>query len=113
MDTTLDQRITCCHCGEVFGSKGKYGYHYSKIHQNKVKNRYSEDGELFTTRSEREKFGCVCEKEYLTYGSLCRHQKGCGVWKGRECIGQVNSDSYEHERGNSWNKRMLIFSQYV
>jgi len=96
MNQAEQREIACKHCGEVFASRGKYEHHYRCHHQNDIKVRSQTQQETTVTRSEDEKFICVCGKEYLVHSSLRRHQNSCNTWKDHE----AGQDTDSHSEGN-------------
>ena len=56
MDQPQAKEMICSHCNEVFPSKGKYQYHFQRVHQNEVKMPHHNQGLTSIHRSEDEKF---------------------------------------------------------
>jgi len=92
MDHPQAKETICSHCNEVFPSKGKYQYHFQRVHQNKLKVNHSNQEETSIYRSENEKFICICGKGYQAGQSLHRHQKSCQQWKDHESHQDLDSD---------------------
>jgi len=84
MADPVAQEKTCSHCGEVFPSKGKYDYHYRRIHQSEMKIRKQDDDSSQIVRSTNDKFICLCGKGYPVPQSLSRHQLTCLEWKDKQ-----------------------------
>ena len=103
MDHSTAQRITCSHCGEEFGSKGKYDYHYRKAHQLQNKRDDPDNTKGQSLRGEDGKFHCACGKKYMLYDSLWRHHKNCGQWKDQQAIRECSIESNDSEQGISLN----------
>ena len=93
MDQQPARETTCKHCGEVFLSKGTYQVHFRRNHQNDIKTQASNTVETTTSRSETQKFECICGKSYEIYQSIYRHQKSCQQWKAY----QTNQEPLEME----------------
>jgi hypothetical protein len=100
MDPNQGKEIACKRCHEVFPSKGKYDYHFRRIHQNEIKIHHSNQEESSISRSEDEKFVCICNKGYHVQQSLRRHQKKCQEWKDHEASLEAGSDSEMSIQGN-------------
>jgi hypothetical protein len=81
MSHTVHPETQCSYCGEFFATKSKYTHHYRRVHRNNIKRDHEKDINSIVLRSENQKFKCCCTKEYITYESLCRHQKNCQQWK--------------------------------
>jgi uncharacterized Zn-finger protein len=107
MHQTGAKETICNHCNEVFPSKGKYQYHFRRVHQIEVKVHHSNQEKTSIRRSENEKFVCICGKDYEAGQSLQRHQKNCHQWKDHEASYEVDSDSEMSVRGNIY--MYLIF----
>jgi len=99
MDRSIAQNITCSHCGEEFATKGKYIYHYRKVHRNDIQTSHLQGTDSVVHRSDNEKFTCLCTKEYLTYESLYRHQKTCQQWNEHQTAVESSTDSSDSEQG--------------
>ena len=93
MDPPQAKEVTCKHCHEIFPSKGKYDYHFRRIHQNKVKIHGHGQEEISIQRSNNQKFVCICKKDYHIWQALLRHQKSCQQWKDHEATHDIDSDS--------------------
>ena len=93
MDHSQAKETTCTHCNEVFPSKGKYQYHFRRVHQEEVKIHHSNQEETIILRSENEKFVCICNKSYHSGQSLRRHQRTCQQWKDHNTTYDIDSDS--------------------
>jgi len=100
MDHPQVKETTCTHCNEVFPSKGKYQYHFRRVHQEEVKIHHSNHKEIVVLRSESEKFLCICNKNYHSGQSLRRHQKHCQQWKDYETDHNIDSNSEISIQGN-------------
>ena len=108
MDHLQAKEITCKHCHEVFPSKGKYDYHFRRIHQKEVTIHSQNQEEISIPRLENEKFACICNKGYHVRQSLRRHQKKCQQWKDHEIDHDMNSDSEISIQGNIYIHYILI-----
>ena len=64
MDHPQAKETACKHCNQVFPSKGKYQYHFQRVHQNEAKLHHSNQEQISMYRSEDEKFVCICGKGY-------------------------------------------------
>jgi hypothetical protein len=93
MDLLQVKETICNHCDEVFPSKGKYQYHFRRVHQNEVRIHGHDQEGITIPRSEDEKFVCICNKGYHVRQSLRRHQKKCQEWKDHEANLEAGSDS--------------------
>ena len=93
MDNLQAKEITCKHCHEVFPSKGKYDYHFRRIHQKEVTIHSQNQEEISIPRLENEKFLCICNKSYHSGQSLRRHQRICQLWKDHNTTYDIDSDS--------------------
>jgi hypothetical protein len=100
MDHSQTKETICNHCSAVFPSKGKYQYHFQRVHQNEVKITHSNEEEMAVHRSEDGKFSCICDKGYHSGQSLYRHQKGCQQWKTHVASDRADSDSDESIQGD-------------
>ena len=100
MDHPQVQETTCSHCNEVFPSKGKYQYHFQRVHQDEFQIHHSNQEEISILRSENEKFLCICSKGYYVRQSLRRHQKRCQQWKDHQVSQEAGSDSEISIEGN-------------
>ena len=100
MDNLQAKEITCKHCHEVFPSKGKYDYHFRRIHQKEVTIHSQNQEEFSIARSDNEKFLCICGKGYHVRQSLRRHQKRCQQWKDHQVSQEAGSDSEMSIEGN-------------
>jgi hypothetical protein len=99
----MNEETLCSHCGESFDTKGKYKYHYRKVHQNGNKQHQSDQLEAGIHRDEDEKFHCLCGKEYVLYDSLCRHHKNCRQWKDHQTSRELTIESNDSEQSRSIN----------
>lgn len=108
MDHPQAKEITCTHCNEVFPSKGKYQYHFRRVHQNEVKRHHLDQEQTSIRRSGNEKFVCICGKDYHVCHSLYRHQKYCQQWKDHEATDNIDSDSEISIQGNIYIHYILI-----
>ena len=100
MDRPQIKETICKYCNEMFPSKGKYQYHFQRVHQNEVKVRHFDQERASIHRSVNEKFTCICDKSYQTGQSLCRHRKNCQQWKNHEANYEPDSDSEISIQGN-------------
>jgi len=108
MDHSQAKETTCKYCNDVFPSKGKYDYHFRRIHQNEVKiHGHNQEG-TSVQRSENEKFVCICDKSYHIWQALHRHQKGCQRWKDHEASLNSDSDSEMSVLGNFYIHCILL-----
>ena len=107
MDHPQAKETICNYCNEVFTSKGKYQYHFRRVHQSEVRIHSSNQEETSIYRSENEKFTCICGKGYDSGQSLRRHQKICRQWKHHEVNVEASSDSEISVQGNKY--KYLIF----
>jgi len=108
MDHIHAKETTCNYCKEVFPSKGKYQYHFRRVHQDEVKIHHSNQEETIIFRSENEKFVCICNKSYHSGQSLRRHQKRCQQWKDHDNTDDIDSDSEISIQGNIYIHLILI-----
>jgi len=101
------KQTTCAHCGEVFESKGKYQVHYRNNHQAQVKKQ-----DNIISRSDDNKFSCICGKSYQVYQGLTTHQKSCKTWKDtvQVVVNQQDLES-EHDSDGIFNLKYLITSR--
>jgi len=100
MDHLQDKETTCKHCNEVFPSKGKYQYHFQRVHQREVTIHHSDQEGTSIGRSENAKFVCICDKGYHVGQSLHRHQKSCRQWKDHQSSLDPDFDSEISVQGN-------------
>ena len=100
MDDLQIKETICKHCGEVFPSKGRYQAHYRRVHQNEIRIRHSEQGQIFIHRSDNQKFDCICGKSYYIRQSLYRHQKSCQQWNDYQANYEDDSNSEISIQGN-------------
>jgi len=91
----MEQETVCSHCGEAFSSKGKYKYHYRRVHQMEIKIRSTDNTDTAIVRSMNDKFVCLCGNEYVTYAGLHRHKLNCQEWK------DIQMDDRNNEQGIS------------
>jgi len=103
MDQHQVKETKCNHCNEMFASKGKYDYHFRRVHQNDVKlNRFDQET-ISVRRSTNEKFVCICDKGYQVRESFLRHQKSCQQWKDHVASHDGDCDSELSIQGNLIN----------
>ena len=94
MNQTQVNSITCSYCNETFALKWQYQNHYKKKHQNEVKVNEN----TVISRSDDEKFICICGKSFELGKSLIRHYKNCVKVHKRELEDQ---DGTMHSQFNS------------
>ena len=94
----MEQETVCSHCGEKFSSKGKYKYHYLRVHQMEIKNCSTDNMGMSIVCSMDDKFICICGKGYPVVPSLHRHQLNCLEWKNKQV---ANRNSEQSEQGIS------------
>ena len=81
MEHPRAKETSCKHCGEVFPTKDTYQVHFRRNHQNNIVPQASSAVETTKSRSENDKFECICGNSYNIYQSIRRHQKTCQLWK--------------------------------
>jgi len=109
MDHLQAKETVCNYCNEVFPSKGKYQYHFRRVHQNKVRMHGTDQEQTITRRFDDEKFVCICDKGYHSGQSLHRHQKNCQQWKDYQASHELDSDFEILIQGNFIRIYILIY----
>ena len=101
MEPAAARGTLCKHCGEEFGSKGTYQTHYRRVHQREARIQSKDAGDVTISRSEEEKFECICGNGYRVVQSLIRHQKNCQRWKSAQ-------EEMERVEGRNLDEKGLI-----